>query len=212
MAPVNIKTGPISAQDRPSDIPVERWPMLVEARKSFAVVNLPYDCRELLRFVSDAREFDMIGKLGYADESDFVRRGLGLDPEAVECALSALESIKPDWAIPFREAVNLGKNGQYGKGRPKPDSFANSKANGTTIDYTLARLDRDQPELAAQVRAGKLSANAAAIQAGFRKRMVSVPATDLVAAVRILCKYYDPTEIATAAARERPDWKGRKNG
>jgi hypothetical protein len=44
------------------------------------------------------------------------------------------------------------------------DSFGNSKA------YTLARLDRDRPELAERVRAGELSANAAAIEAGFRRK------------------------------------------
>jgi ElaB/YqjD/DUF883 family membrane-anchored ribosome-binding protein len=41
---------------------------------------------------------------------------------------------------------------------------------GTSRAYILARLDRDgHAELAAKVRAGKLSANAAAIEAGFRK-------------------------------------------
>jgi hypothetical protein len=35
---------------------------------------------------------------------------------------------------------------------------------------TLARLNRDHPELAERVEAGELSANAAAIQAGFRKK------------------------------------------
>ena len=48
---------------------------------------------------------------------------------------------------------------------------------GANLEYTLARLDRDASvgsaqaaELAAQVRAGTLSANTAAIQAGFRKQ------------------------------------------
>jgi hypothetical protein len=38
-----------------------------------------------------------------------------------------------------------------------------------TADHWLARLDRDYPDLAARVRAKELSANAAAIEAGFRK-------------------------------------------
>jgi hypothetical protein len=43
----------------------------------------------------------------------------------------------------------------------------NLNKGGASSDYTLARLDRDRPELAERVRAGELSANAAAIEAGF---------------------------------------------
>ena len=41
---------------------------------------------------------------------------------------------------------------------------------GTSKNYTLARLKRDRPDLAQRVVDGELSANAAAIEAGFRKR------------------------------------------
>jgi hypothetical protein len=36
--------------------------------------------------------------------------------------------------------------------------------------YILARLDRDRPDLATRVRTEELSANAAAIEAGFKKK------------------------------------------
>jgi hypothetical protein len=36
--------------------------------------------------------------------------------------------------------------------------------------YVLARLDRDRPDLAAMVRVKKLTANRAAIMAGFRRK------------------------------------------
>ncbi len=41
---------------------------------------------------------------------------------------------------------------------------------GTTREYTIRRLKRDRPDLAARVIGGELSANAAAIEAGFRRR------------------------------------------
>jgi len=53
------------------------------------------------------------------------------------------------------------------------------KQHGTSREYTLRRLKRDAPELAEMVLNGELSANAAAIEAGFRKR-----ATPLVECVR----------------------------
>lgn len=48
-----------------------------------------------------------------------------------------------------------------------------------TVAYWLARLDRDRPDLAKLVRAGRISANLAAIRAGWRKspvRLVSATA------------------------------------
>lgn len=49
--------------------------------------------------------------------------------------------------------------------------------------YVTARLRRDHPALAEQVLAGSLSANAAAVEAGIRKRYIRVPADDLDAAM-----------------------------
>jgi hypothetical protein len=42
---------------------------------------------------------------------------------------------------------------------------------GNSRAYTLDRLQREQPELFAQVEAGKLSTNAAAIEAGWRRKL-----------------------------------------
>lgn len=75
--------------------------------------------------------------------------------------------------------------------------------SGNAATYALRRLKRDWPDLADQVVKGALTANAAAIAAGFRKKMISVPATDLDAAMRILARHYDPTNMAIAAARLR---------
>lgn len=45
---------------------------------------------------------------------------------------------------------------------------------GTSADYTLRRLKRDNPALAEKVIQGELSANAAAIKAGFRERSTNI--------------------------------------
>ena len=44
-----------------------------------------------------------------------------------------------------------------------------------TAAYFLARLDRDRPDLAVRVRNRDLTANAAAIEAGFRKPQLTLP-------------------------------------
>lgn len=50
----------------------------------------------------------------------------------------------------------------------------NTNSNGDTADYILARLKRDDPGLAQQLIDGEISAHEAAIQAGIRKKYVSV--------------------------------------
>lgn len=57
----------------------------------------------------------------------------------------------------------------------KQDQGSNATLIGRGSTYTLARLRRDAPELAQRVMAGELTANAAAIEAGFRKRTWNAP-------------------------------------
>lgn len=59
-----------------------------------------------------------------------------------------------------------GANQHVGGG----DNVTSSEARGNNPVYTLRRLKRDRPDLALRVIAGEMSANAAAIEAGFRKK------------------------------------------
>ncbi|MDP9477192.1 MAG: hypothetical protein M3R38_16195 [Actinomycetota bacterium] len=79
---------------------------------------------------------------------------------------------------------------------PEPGPGRGHKADSTTtrfIDrgasYTLRRLKRDHQDLAEKVVSGEISANAAAIEAGFRKKTITVPA-DLDGAMDALVKRF----------------------
>jgi hypothetical protein len=72
------------------------------------------------------------------------------------------------------DQIKLGRHGGDRRSeKAKADQGSDKKTVPTLIgrgrNYDLARLDRDRPDLAARVRAKKMSANAAAIEAGFRK-------------------------------------------
>lgn len=75
-----------------------------------------------------------------------------------------------------RHIVLHGHGGDRRSEKAKADQGGNDE-NVTTLKpnekntkaHILARLDRDRPDLAARVRAGTMTANAAAIEAGFRK-------------------------------------------
>jgi hypothetical protein len=89
-----------------------------------------------------------------------------MDPETVRWAAEGLEITGSDVPVPFAEAVETGKLGRHGgeregAGRPKKGEGAKPKEekqdrfptlNRRGRDYDLARLDRDNPELAARVR------------------------------------------------------------
>ena len=69
-------------------------------------------------------------------------------------------------------------------------SGSNTTSIGRGTGYTLARLERDKPELAAEVRAGAMTAHAAAIVAGFRRKTWTAPT--------------DPARLAAAIRRRYP--------
>ena len=60
-------------------------------------------------------------------------------------------------------------------GRPSTEEYHNNvmelkSVQGNSKSYTVSRLKRDRPDLFEKVVAGELSANKAAIEAGFRRR------------------------------------------
>jgi hypothetical protein len=79
-------------------------------------------------------------------------------------------------------------------------SISGERSVGTGRTYTVRRLRRDRPDLAGRVDRGELSANAAAIQAGFRNRTITVPIARPDAVARSLLKYMTPDDIAQLIA------------
>jgi hypothetical protein len=90
--------------------------------------------------------------------------------------VEGLRTLDPDAPQPFETAVEAGKlmtrseAGKLGGRGNKAGGHAHELSRGKGMrEYTLARLRRDDPELAARVERGELSANAAAVQKGWRK-------------------------------------------
>ena len=91
-------------------------------------------------------------------------RGWGEDPKKVEAV------IKDDpEALTVYRAAMLQKPGPKCSGDNVTELDDTERVTGNSKSYALSRLARDHPELFEAVCNGELSANAAAIQAGFRK-------------------------------------------
>lgn len=87
--------------------------------------------------------------------------------------------------------VPMGHDGQIDKG-------SNTTFNDRGQTYTLRRLARDRPDLLDRIQAGELTANAAAIEAGFRRPMKSVPVDSPESAVRALLKVFSIEDLVRA--------------
>ncbi len=192
MAKLNIDTGPIEAGDSLDLVPASQWRELMFARRGFVAVKMPYDCRELLRFVDEAEK--MHGPLGFASVDAFVREGLGLDPALVGWAIEGLRAMKPDEPIAFDAAVKKGMKvaaiakvaRPLGPAKPVPgspsrnplgrgngikrDNIPLDNNRGTSAAHLTARIARDAPAVHERMKAGEFpSVRAAAIEAGVVK-------------------------------------------
>jgi hypothetical protein len=91
-------------------------------------------------------------------------------PEGLGATLELCESMiagDQETLVLFRRAT-VGKKHVH---KADADNVSIKPGHGNSRAYTLDRLERERPDLFAKVKAGVLSANAAAIAAGFRKPM-----------------------------------------
>src|SRR4051794_34787875 len=168
---VTIDSGPVVATNRLRHVPENKWRELMLARRRFCEINISYDYRCLVQFVNDTQE--MFAALGFASPEAMVREGYGLEPAEIALAVEWLKLNPTTEPISLNAVLELGKHGGDRRSEKVKDQGDNItlKERGTSRAYIIARLERDgHHELAAKVREKKLSANAAAEEAGFRKK------------------------------------------
>ena len=115
----------------------------------------------------ECRQVKMRGVVQLANLREMITRkpmeGWGEDPNKIE----ALLKHDPEVLVLWREAMKQ----ESGARNDLVDNINEVKlSKGTSRSYTVSRLQRESPALFAQVVAKTLSANAAAIQAGWRKK------------------------------------------
>ena len=104
-------------------------------------------------------------------------------PDRINCDNIIVDSVKVPPTIPLDPDT------------PRPKPRENSPPpTGTSVSYTMRRLQRQAPELVEKVVAGELSPYAAAVKAGFHGRKITVPPNPQRAA-RILVKHLTPADV-----------------
>jgi hypothetical protein len=104
------------------------------------------------------------------------------------------------------DALDRATTGKHGGDHTSKESKSNNvklaKApEGTSNTYALRKLRKDRPDLHQQILDGEKSAHAAMIEAGFRKKSISVNLYDASSAARTL-KAAGSSEYIDALARE----------
>ena len=119
-------------------------------------------------------------------------RGWGESPAKIEAIIRDDAEVLAMW----REAMKLPHANQHT--RSSDNITEAERVTGTSRSYTLSRLQRVRPDLFKRVTQGELSANAAAIQAGFRK--VKSPAEQAIAWLK-KCSHAELLEVRHVVRR-----------
>ncbi|MBU6172965.1 MAG: hypothetical protein KGQ60_04140 [Planctomycetes bacterium] len=157
-----------SLLDEPADLNADigtlPWSRGVARQIQFLAKQLDTDVVHLKSMIEIARENKAWKPLGYVSLDAFLLKESKVTPTA----LKAIELAAPGTKL--RDVVDpLAKHG--GDRKSEQDQGTNSTLNrGGNTTYTLRRLARDAPELLDKIEAGELSVNAAAIQAGIRRK------------------------------------------
>jgi hypothetical protein len=151
--------------------------------------------------------------------ADFRRFLEGPRPKGCETPIDLLRKMVRDTpAWPIFEKLIRGEPGnptganQYTSGKndnitlssdldePAVLPLTKKAPTGTSVNYALSRLEKNKPELYAEVIAGKISPNAAMVKAGYREKAITIPAVPAIAARR-LAKHFDVRELIAELSR-----------
>lgn len=122
-------------------------------------------------------------------------KGLGSSKDALVAWVGQSdEAIARDIERVWRDEVPVAhKNGEVGNGRSSSGGTRATQNDGFTADSILARLKRDNPDLAQQVINGEITANAAARIMGWRKPRILLTSPESVA--RKLREFFTEEEL-----------------
>jgi hypothetical protein len=191
MAAVSINTGIPRPDKSAFDVPPDQLKPLAMARRRWAEIDLPCDCRLMKQVYDEAPVF--AEAMGYESGDQFMTDYLSLDLDLVHRVIGWLEQEQPTEASPLQLALGThgGDRRSEEARQARGDQADNlSLKHGTQAAYLKARLERDCPEVAAALDRGEhRSARAAAIAAGIIK---PVPTVRLV---------HDPPKVAAAIAK-----------
>lgn len=166
------------------------WAVAVARKLRSDVINYSNTANNVSFWLQQAIKHEAWKPLGYRSYDLWLRMKVQINTEQANAILNA------DPKALLSEIPELRKHGRP-SGEEKGDNVT-FPVRGNNVQYALARLKRDNPGLAEEVLSGAMSANAAAIAAGFRKKTCTVVVGDAQAAARTLLKHYPAADLIKA--------------
>lgn len=121
MAAVSINTGIPRPDKSALEVPPDQLKPLAMARRRWAEIDLPCDCRLMKQVYDEAPVF--AAAMGYESGEQFITDYLSLDLDLVHRVIGWLEQEQPQEAAPLElvieqaKAQPLAKHGEIGNGR-----------------------------------------------------------------------------------------------
>jgi hypothetical protein len=148
------------------------------------------------------REFDAPAPVGHVEHTSFRAfvaakqpRGLGSRLGQLLALCGSDEELRARVQRAYdEETAPAPAHGEIGRGRKRVDDINSNGRGGTSREYIVARLKRDDPALAERVVRGEITPHAAARKAGITKPRVVLTSPESIAAA--LRRHLGPDDIA----------------
>lgn len=161
--------------DEPCDLHAEigskPWARAVAREIRYSAKKLDSDVNHIQEFIFIAAKHEAWKVLGYVSLDAFLIKEANFTQSIIDAIRNAKGGTVGDAIAKVDSMPELPDVGPLTE-KEKANGYiiTNSSQRGTATEYTLRRLKRDAPELYLEVKSGELSVNAAAIQAGIRKK------------------------------------------
>jgi len=173
-----INTGPIDYRDSLAKISREKWDDLFSKRRIYIHTEFEHGCECVVDWLQEAEQF--YSDLGYSSADEMLLERLEIPPNWVRMAAAVLEATGENLSkTELDQAIELkGHGGDRRSEQVQQDQLDNinlKSKGGTQAEYIKARLKRDHPKIAEELKRGEhRSARAAGIAAGFIKDVPTV--------------------------------------
>jgi hypothetical protein len=172
-----INTGPIDYRDSLAKISREKWDDLFSKRRIYIHTEFEHGCECVVDWLQEAEQF--YSDLGYNSADEMLLERLEIPPNWVRMAAAVLEATGENLSkTELDQAIELKAHGGDRRSEQAQQNQGDNiplKHRSTSADYIKARLKRDHPEIAEELKRGEhRSARAAGIAAGFIKDVPTV--------------------------------------
>lgn len=143
------------------------YKMLTMVREQRSLAELPETLKQIIKSGAWKRWRWVGSSFGQKSLASYLTtpppKGVGIKLDTVERLIAG----DPDAEVLYRKAMTAPAHRTAGS---NDNVITSTPKQGNTRAYTLDRLERERPDLFEKVKTKQLSANAAAIKAGFRKQ------------------------------------------